>query len=53
MANEYIHNNPQDPVEERFVKLEEKFVDISCNMSLLMKTLSRKIKLFREVGGLN
>jgi hypothetical protein len=35
------------------VRLEEKVVDISCNMSLLMVALASKFRPFREVGGLN
>jgi hypothetical protein len=53
MANESVHNNPQDLVEERFVMLEEKVVDISCNMTLLMVDLTKKLRLFGEVGGSN
>jgi hypothetical protein len=39
--------------EERFVRLEEKVIDISRNMSLLMVALARKLGPFREVGGSN
>jgi hypothetical protein len=35
------------------VRLEEKVVDISCNMSLLIVALKRKIRPFKEVGGSN
>jgi hypothetical protein len=48
MANESIHNNPRDPTEERFVWLEEKVTDISCNMFLLMMALSNKLGPFGE-----
>jgi hypothetical protein len=33
--------------------LEEKFTNISCNIFLLVAILSRNLRLFREVGGLN
>jgi hypothetical protein len=39
MVDEYIHNNPQDVVEEIFVRLEENFLDISHNMALIMMAL--------------
>jgi hypothetical protein len=42
MVDESIHNNPQDPVEEIFVRLEEKVIDISHNMTLLMVALANK-----------
>jgi hypothetical protein len=35
------------------VRLEEKVVDISHNMSLLMVALASKLRPFREVGGSN
>ena len=35
------------------MRLEEKFIDISLNISLLMETLLSKLKLFGEVGGSN
>jgi hypothetical protein len=35
------------------VRLEEKFTDISCNMSLLMVDLASKLIPFEEVGGSN
>jgi hypothetical protein len=53
MVDEYVHNNPRDPIEEKFVRLEEKVIDISCNMSLLMVALASKLRPFIEVGGLN
>jgi hypothetical protein len=53
MANESIHNNPRDPVEERFARLEEKFTDIFYNMSLLVAALAIKLGPFREVEGSN
>jgi hypothetical protein len=53
MVDESIHNNPWDAVEERFVRLEEKVVDISCNMALLMVALVNKFGPFGEVGGSN
>jgi hypothetical protein len=35
------------------VRLEEKVVDISCNMALLMVALANKLRPFGEVGGSN
>jgi hypothetical protein len=49
MADEFFHDNPQDPVEERLVGLEEKFVDIYCNMSSLMVALESTLTPFKEV----
>jgi len=46
-------HNPCNPVEERFVSMEDKVVDISHNMSLLMEVLERKVMLFGKFGGLN
>jgi hypothetical protein len=43
MVDESVHNNPRDPVEERFARLEEKFIDISRNMALLMVALASKL----------
>jgi hypothetical protein len=53
MKDEFVHNNPQYIVVERFVRLEEKVVDIYCNMTLLMMSLENKIRLFGEVVGSN
>jgi hypothetical protein len=53
MVDEFVHNNPQDLVEEIFVRLEEKVTDISHNMSLLMVALASNLRPFREVGGSN
>ena len=53
MANESIHKNPQDLAEEIFVRMKEKFTNISRNMSVLMEALASKLVLFGEVGGLN
>jgi hypothetical protein len=53
MVDESINNNPQDPREEGFVRLEEQVTDISHNMSLLMATLASKLRLIREVGDSN
>jgi hypothetical protein len=52
MADESVYNKPRDPIE-RFARMEEQVVDISCNMSLLMAALASKLIPFREVGGLN
>jgi hypothetical protein len=51
MVDEFVNKNPLDPIEEIFVRLEEKFADISCIMSLLMEALESKLELVREVGG--
>jgi hypothetical protein len=51
MTYESIHNSPQDAMEEIFVRLEEKFTDISCKMALLMVVLENKYKPFGEVAG--
>jgi hypothetical protein len=51
MVNESIHKNPQGPIEERFLRMEEQVVNIYHNMSLLMVTLTSKIIQFEEVGG--
>jgi hypothetical protein len=53
MADVYVHNNPRDPTEERLARLEEKFVDISCNMALLVADLANNIRSFGEFGGCN
>ena len=52
MADESVHNNPRDPTEEIFVRLEEQVTGISRNTSL-MAALARKLIPFREVGGSN
>jgi hypothetical protein len=53
MENGYVHKNHQDPKKEIFVRIEEKFIDISCNMVVLMATLATNLRKFREVGGSN
>jgi hypothetical protein len=53
MADESVPQNPQDPAEERFARLEEKFIDISRSISLLMEALVSNIELFWEVRGSN
>jgi hypothetical protein len=40
-------------VDERFTRLEEKVVNMSGNMFLLMAALASKLGPFEEVGGLN
>jgi hypothetical protein len=40
-------------VEEILSRLEEKVVDISHNMALLMAALEKKFRPSREVGGSN
>jgi len=52
-VDESFQNNSQDLVEERFTRLEEKFVDISRNMVVLMATLAINLGLFGEVRGSN
>jgi hypothetical protein len=51
MIDEYVHNNPQDPTEERFGTMEEKSIGISRNMSLLMVDLARNLKSYRDIEG--
>jgi hypothetical protein len=53
MIDEPIYNNPLDAAEDIFVRLEEKFVDISHNISLLMAALANKFESFKEFGGSN
>jgi len=53
MVEKSIHNNPWDLAKDRFVRLEEKVVDIFFNMSLLFVVLTSNIELFGEVGGSN
>jgi hypothetical protein len=53
MADKFVHNNPRNPMEERFLKLEEKFVDVSRNMALLMEALASNLEPFEDVGGSN
>jgi hypothetical protein len=53
MVCESIQNNTQDAMEEIFLRLKEKIVDIFCNMSLFMVALENKFGHFKEVGGSN
>jgi hypothetical protein len=53
MEDEYVHNNPQDRVEESFDRLEAQAINISHNMNLLMAALANKLRLFRDDGGSN
>jgi hypothetical protein len=53
MVDEFVHNNPRDPPEERFSRLEEKVDEISRNMALLMEALENKPGPFEVVGGSN
>ena len=53
MEDEFVHNNPQNPTKEICVRLEEKFEDISLNMSILMfvrktRPWSNKIKQMQK-----
>jgi hypothetical protein len=52
MADKYVHNNPPDPTEKRFERLEAQVVNIRCNMNLLMTALASKLRSFRDDGGL-
>jgi hypothetical protein len=53
MVDEYVDNNPHDPMEEIFLRREEKVTDNCHNMSLLMVAPTGKFKTIREVGGSN
>jgi hypothetical protein len=53
MADEFVHNNPQDLPEEIFESLEAHVVDINRNMNLLMEALENKLESLEEVGGSN
>jgi hypothetical protein len=53
MADKYAHNNPQDPVKGRFVKMEEQVPSISRNTPLLIVSLESKLRSFREARGSN
>jgi hypothetical protein len=53
MANNSFHNNPQYMEEERFVRLEEKFIEISHNMFLLVEALASNLGPFKEIGSSN
>jgi hypothetical protein len=51
MADESVHNNPQDLEEERFVRLEMQVVEINHNMNLLIEALEINIEPFGDDGG--
>jgi hypothetical protein len=53
MVYDSSHNNPWDAAKERFVGLEENFIDISHNMNLLMVALTNKFRPSGEVGASN
>ena len=53
MANKYVHNNPRDPAEERFERLETQVTNIEINMNLLIVALEIKIEPFIDNGGSN
>jgi hypothetical protein len=53
MADKFVHNKSRYPTKEIFARMEEKFGNISCNMSLVMVAPERNHKPFSEVGGLN
>jgi hypothetical protein len=50
MEDDFVHKNPWDGMEERFSRLEEKVVDISHNMALIMASLENNFIPFEEVG---
>jgi len=53
MDDESVHNNPRVVANEISARMEEKVLDISCNMSFLMATIASKLKLYGEDGGFN
>jgi hypothetical protein len=53
MEDEFINKNPRYVVEDIFVRLEEKFTDISRKMALIMAALVNMFGPFGEVGGSN
>jgi len=52
IVNESL-NNPRNPVEEGFLWLEQKVLDINHNLNLLIETLKNKLGIFIEYGGFN
>jgi hypothetical protein len=48
-----VHNDPRDPAEEIFERLEAQVIDISRNMNLLMAALASKREPFGDDGGSN
>ena len=52
MAKEFV-NNPCDPAEERFSRLEQQVIDINHIVKLLMEALRNNIGIFGEDGGSN
>jgi hypothetical protein len=53
MVEKSVHNNPQDPIEEIFERLEVQVTDIGHNMKLLMEYPTDKVGIFRDDGGSN
>jgi hypothetical protein len=53
MVDESVHNDPRDPAEEIFLRMEEQVTHICHNMSFLMVALARKFSPFGEVGDSN
>jgi len=53
MEDDFVHNNPRDGTKERFARLEEQVVNISCNMALVMESLANDFSPFEEVVGSN
>ena len=54
MADKSI-NEPRDLAEVRFTQLEQQvtYININCNVSLLMAEVNNKLEIFGEDGGSN
>lgn len=52
MGDESV-NEPCDPTELRFSRLEEQVADINCNVNIFMAALRNKLGIFGEEGGSN
>lgn len=52
MGDESI-NEPHDPTNVRFSQLEQQVMNINHNVNLLFITVSNKLGIFGEEGGLN
>ena len=50
MVYEYHNNNPWDELEEIFSTLKAQFLDIFCNMAILIATLENKFIPLKEFG---
>jgi hypothetical protein len=53
MVDESVHKNLRDPPKEIFARMEEKVLDISHNIPLLMVAPTSKLRIFKEVGDSN